>query len=171
MLKKKNLFVAILSFFFCFSMMLGVSNVKEGDNQQNLTYAAETSPMPDFSDVSEAEDGSWTYDTETLTIKGVNWNEQLYLPNGPLIIKIEGENHLTVAEDEAIIFDSGSSITFTGSGQLFISAASNAFDTTDVTKITLGDGVNIKENIANSKPVSDMAVSKKSADSARHLSS
>ena len=135
MLKKKNVFVAIISFLFCLSLFAGNVVMKNENVMQNSAYAENIAfpgnSQDDYSrwegEINSKSD-TWWYDADgTITLNGSTWSTPLYLPaDYEFVINIIGENVIETTSDNAIVY-SGSSLTFEGTGSLTLISASNVF--------------------------------------------
>ena len=145
MLKKKNIFVAILSFIFCLSMFGGITRFSSGDRLDvvNAVDSQELAIMPDFT-CSQSGSG-WDYDNDkkTLTLYGIDFDEPLEITTSITIDLNGSENSIEVSDDYALAILEGCSLTIVGEGSLVLetSDASNAiYSESGVLALTLGEG-------------------------------
>lgn len=163
MLKKKNIFVAILSFIFCLSMF-GVTLNFDKSNDQGAVVVAATADMPTFEEGDDEGDvnGPWFYDIDTgvLTLNGVSWTETLVVSSN-LKIELKGTNSIDVTSSEensenAIVVEESVEVEIYGSGSLELKSEATVIlfeNASDVSSVfELGEGVTAQD--ANKLPIS-----------------
>lgn len=157
MLKKKNIFVAILSFIFCLSMFGGMLIF---DNRNEPSIASAEVSVPTLGETNKSGE-NWTYIYDSvegfgvLTLKGnVHWTDQLEVSN-KVKIELKGENSIDVtgAYDNAILVKK--SVEFFGSGTLELKSESAVIsfgESAAVGDVKFGEGIQAED--INKAPIS-----------------
>lgn len=144
MLKKKNIFVAILSFIFCLSMFGGFTRFSSGDG---LNVANAIGNVPNF-ESSESGDGLvYNDETKTLTLSGMNLDEPIEMDEKNIIFDLNGsDNEIDVSNYDfqvsALVFiESHVEIVGEGSLVLITKSGKDAIDSSNMYPIELGEGI------------------------------
>ncbi len=145
MLKKKNIFVAILSFLFCFSMFGGILNFADKRESNSSDVVA---LVPSLEESDEGEYWNYDSDSSTLTLNGnVYWSETLYVSTSIEIV-LSGENNIDVDDDFAIYVSDGATITISGTGSLNLKSNTNViyFESDNSDDLILETDVHARNN-------------------------